>query len=238
MTDEKQQERNEPQESELEELAKHFLETGRESGLSAEADYDLQFVDNRFTYWTYLRYESSNNSFILSLDRDYDVDLNLIDPPIKDTYTEGFVDLPLNDDILEALENKDTPKEKIKNSLVDLLPEPSLDSLGISLKVFNQNTGWETIFEVGFGHMYCGENIGLLDADFRENFLLKYKNKPKEEALRIYEEIWERVYLPILKKYGNKMAEINSSENPRDLIKKAIDLGFEICKDSELEKIL
>ncbi|MBI5803633.1 hypothetical protein HY450_00145 [Candidatus Pacearchaeota archaeon] len=240
---------NENEERELEKLIKHFVVRAGESGL--HIDQDITTMEGyEFRCWPYIWTDSALSSLYFRLGPTYSLDFSDV------LEFEGTI--PRNpekqkeilDSILQA--RPWATRRLIRSLASKLTPLPKLDCLDFEIQTDLDDSDYRTIFQFGLG--YLSEPWGIRSPPRQEN----YQNKEGfERELRK----WHDFYLPVIQKYGERFREImvlgkelnchkkgvlvkcgeycfDVNNESVDATKRAIDLGFEICQDEQLDALL
>ena len=228
VTDKNDDEERRKNESLLEELADYFIAKADESELPKTAEFseDAGNLPYNVNYYTYIVYTSQLGNIAVTLDRDYTFDLeHIVASSIKENQVkEGKVN--------DALLQERNIKRKLKNLALDFFPEPHLYNIGVSIKIIPK-----TILKVEEGE-YPEPLHSIFELTEPQTY---YDNDGSFNAKKWedYKRVWEEIYMPVIERYGNRIAGIAlSQEETSTLMKKVIDLGFEMCKDEELDKSL
>lgn len=133
--------------------------------------------------------------------------------------------------VLSAL-LKDDPnnvKEYIRSIAQETVPFPRLEGLDLHLVIPSKSRYLENVFTFALGDSVDVSEIRSLP--IQENY------RSKEEFERELRD-WQNFYFPAIQRYGSRFNEILVLGKNLDISKKAIDLGFEICQDEELDEQL
>jgi hypothetical protein len=237
------------EESKLEEIMHYFIERTTQSGLLMNCSLSSTEGGGETWYHPYIWADSGLSSLRLVLCPTYLIDLDKMD--VSTTPENPVKERRILDSILKR--NLAKTRKYIKSLASDLIPNPQLEALDISIECPADSSDYTTIFEFGLGNL--SEPCRIHTPPKQKN----YKNKEEfEERLNT----WEIFYSPVIRKYGSKFREImhlgkefTQYENGAlvkvencsafdvdslglDSAKRVIDLGFKICQDEELDDFL
>jgi len=240
---------NENEERELEKLINHFVVRARESGLYI--GHDIKMMEGyEFRCLPHILAYSPQSSLYFTLTPTYSLDFRDIEDYDGTVPRNPKKQNEILDSILQA-----TPcvtRRLIRSLASELTPPPKLDCLDFEITTDLGDPDYGTIFQFGLGYL-------------SEPWLIR--SPPRQEGYQNKEEFesdlreWNNFYLPVIQKYGDRFREImvlgeelshyekgvlvKSGEYRFDVdtkgvdaTKRAIDLGFEICQDKELDELL